>query len=97
MSPDRKPTSPVALRLATLLFPPLGLLLLWRGPFKVGRKILGTFGVLLFSLSYAALVTWLLIRYTGLEVEWRGGYIPRLTYHKTRPDYDALERDRAKH
>ena len=51
MPPDRKPTSPVILRLATVLFPPLGLILLWRGPYKIGRKILGTLGVLLFSVG----------------------------------------------
>jgi outer membrane protein assembly factor BamB len=96
MPPAPKPTSPLRLRLATLLFPPLGLWLLWRGPQKIWRKILGTVGVLLFSLLYTALIVFLLIRYTGLEVEWRGGYVPRLTYHKTKPNYDALDRDRAR-
>jgi outer membrane protein assembly factor BamB len=85
------------LRLATLLFPPLGLFLLWRSSVKVWRKILGTFGVLFYALLYVGVVTWLLVRFTGLEVEWRGGYVPRLTYHKTKPDYEALERDRAKY
>jgi outer membrane protein assembly factor BamB len=70
---------------------------LWRSSVKVWRKTLGTFGILLYSLLYAAVVIWLLVRFTGLEVEWRGGYVPRLTYHKTKPDYDALERHRAKY
>src|SRR5262252_5954479 len=96
MPSSPKSESGLRLRLATVLFPPLGLFLLWRGPGRIGRKILGSIGVLLFSVSYAALIIWLLIRYTGLEVEWRGGYVPRLTYYKTRPDYDALERDRAR-
>src|SRR5207253_1047191 len=58
-------------------------------------KLLGTLGILLFSLLYSALVTFLLIRFTGLQVEWRGGYLPALTYHKASPNYEALERDRA--
>src|SRR5262249_29656296 len=78
------------LRLATLLLPPVGLLLLWIGPRKLLKKLLGTLGILLFSLLYAAGVIWLLIRFAGLEVEWRGGYVPALTFHKTVPDYAAL-------
>jgi outer membrane protein assembly factor BamB len=96
MPSDPKPASGLRLRLATLFFPPLGLLLLWRSSVKIWRKTVGTLGILLYSLLYAGVVAWLLVRFTGLEVEWRGGYVPRLTYHKTRPDYDALERDRAK-
>ena len=97
MSSDPKLHRGLHLRLVTLLFPPLGLLLLWRSSVKVWRKILGTFGILLYLLLYAGVVIWLLVRFTGLEVEWRGGYVPRLTYYKTRPDYDALERHRAKY
>ena len=87
--------SPLRLRLATLLFPPLGLGLLWRAPLKLSRKILGTIGIALFSLLYAALVIFLLVRFTGLQIEWRGGYVPAFTYHRTGPNYEALERDRA--
>jgi len=96
MSVEIKPSSGLRLRLFTLLFPPLGLVLLWPSSVKVWRKIVGTVGILLYSLLYAGVVTWLLVRFTGLEVEWRGGYVPRLTYHKTKPYYEALERDRAK-
>src|SRR4051794_4036783 len=78
-------SSPLFLRLATLLFPPLGLLLLWRSSQRVTRKLLGTAGILLFSLLYAGLIIFVLIRFTGLEVEWRGGYMPALTYHKASP------------
>ena len=85
-----------SLRLATLLFPPLGWLLLWRAPLKLSRRILGTIGIALFSLLYAALVIFLLVRFTGLQIEWRGGYIPALTYRKTGPDYEALEKQRAR-
>lgn len=32
--------------------------------------------------------------FCGFTHEFRGGYVPRLTFHKTVPDYDALERSR---
>jgi outer membrane protein assembly factor BamB len=85
------------LRLAAYLFPPLGLWLLWRSPRRLRSKLLGTAGLLLYSLLYIGFIIFLLIRFTGLQVEWRGGYLPRLTWRKTRPDFDALERSRQSH
>jgi outer membrane protein assembly factor BamB len=82
--------------LVTLLFPPLGLFVLWRAPLKFRSKLLGTLGIALFSLLYAALIIFLLVRFTGLQIEWRGGYIPALTYQKTAPNYEALEKQRAR-
>jgi outer membrane protein assembly factor BamB len=85
------------IRLATLLLPPLGLVMLWRHrEITRRRKILGTLGVVLFSILYAALVVFLLIQFAGLEVEWRGGFPPVLTWSKTKPDYDAVEAHRAR-
>ncbi len=43
-----------------MLFPPLGLVLLWRGPHRLGRKILGSVGIALYSMPYAALIIYLL-------------------------------------
>jgi outer membrane protein assembly factor BamB len=86
--------SGAGIRVATLLFPPFGLVLLWLTPKRLFKKLLGTLGVLLFTLLYSAGVIWLLIRFAGLQVEWRGGYVPALTFHKTAPDYAALERHR---
>jgi outer membrane protein assembly factor BamB len=57
-------------------------------------KLLGTLGLAFYSLLYAGVIIFLLIRFTGLQVEWRGGYLPRLTWQKTRTDFDALERSR---
>jgi len=54
----------------------------------------GTIGLAIYSLLYTGVIIFLLVRFTGLQIEWRGGYLPRLTYRKTHPDYDALERDR---
>ena len=85
-----------SIRLFSLLFPPLGLLLLWMSSsLKLGRKILGTIGLLFFSVLHAGFIIVLLMVFTGLEIEWRGGYPPSFTYHKTRPDYNALEKSRA--
>ena len=67
------------LRLATLLLPPLGLILLWRQKCAgLGRKILGTFGIALYSLLYLAGVVVVLMQFTPLEIEWRGGFPPVL-------------------
>jgi outer membrane protein assembly factor BamB len=87
--------SPLRLRLATLLLPPLGLILLWGSENRTRRKLLGTLGIAVYSLLYAGFIIFLLIRFASLQVEWRGGYAPALTWHKTSPNYEALERDRA--
>jgi PQQ enzyme repeat. len=97
-SPDSagpKPVSALRLRLATLLFPPYGLVLLWRTPRRLWRKLLGTLGILLFAVLYCALIALLLVRAGALKIEWRGGYAPALTWRKSQPDYEALERNRA--
>ena len=87
--------SPLRLRLATLLFPPYGLVLLWRTPRRLLGKLIGTLGILLFTVLYCALIAFLLVRVGALKIEWRGGYAPALTWRKSLPDYDALERNRA--
>jgi len=88
-------SSAILLRVWTLLLPPVGLILQWRGPRSIARKIFGTLFILLYCMPYSVLVIWLLIRFTGLQVEWRGGFPPVLTYSKTVPNYDAVERNRA--
>jgi outer membrane protein assembly factor BamB len=92
------PSSPLnRVRLSTLLFPPLGLWLLWRNrEFKFGRKLLGTVGALFYSALYAAGIVLLLMQFTPLEVEWRGGFPPVLTFAKTKPDYRMLETHRTR-
>jgi outer membrane protein assembly factor BamB len=87
--------SALALRLATVLFPPLGLVLLWRGGRSLGKKLLGTAGILLYSCLYAGLVIFLLVRTGALVIEWRGGYVPALARKQTKPDFEAVERNRA--
>ena len=71
--------------------------MLWRQrDASLGRKLLGTLGMALYSLIPASAVVLLLIRFAGLEIEWRGGFPPVLTFHKTKPDYAAVEASRAK-
>jgi outer membrane protein assembly factor BamB len=69
--------------------------MLWRSPRTLGRKLLGTAGLCLYGIFYAAVLVLLLIRFGGAQVEWRGGYVPVLTWHKTATDLTALERSRA--
>ncbi|MCW5553151.1 MAG: PQQ-like beta-propeller repeat protein [Verrucomicrobiae bacterium] len=95
MPAKSNPYSRLALRVTTLLFPPYALVLLWSSPASLGRKLLGSVGILLFCLPYAALFVFLLVRFGGLQIEWRGGYIPALTWQPTAPDFDELERSRA--
>jgi outer membrane protein assembly factor BamB len=84
------------IRVATLLLPPAGLWLLWRSrAVRLGRKLFGTLGILLYAAVYGVLVVLALMRFAGLELEWRGGFPPVLTFRKTKPDYVAVETHRA--
>ena len=97
MSPLTRFQSLGAVRASTLLFPPAGLVLLWRsGQISLGRKLLGTIGIGFYSVLYTGLVVLVLHLFFGLQPEFRGGMVPRWTFHKTLPDYDALEASRAK-
>jgi len=83
------------IRIVSLLFPPLGLVMLWRtDQVPLWRKFVGTIGVGFYSLLYAGAIVTLMMFFTGLEVEWRGGFPPVLTWHKTHPDYAAVEASR---
>jgi outer membrane protein assembly factor BamB len=87
-----------AIRAATYLLPPLGIVLLWRTPLVGrGRKVLGTIFALVYTAPYFAIILGLLYFVAGIDpVEWRGGYLPALTLSKTLPDYKMLEENRAK-
>jgi outer membrane protein assembly factor BamB len=92
---DPKSISPLRLRLATLLFPPLGMVLLWRMSARLWRKLLGSIFIALFTILYCALFIFILVRVGVLKIEWRGGYAPAFTWRKSLPNYDVLERHRA--
>ena len=97
MNPEPPPaahsTDTRRLRLVTLAFPPAGLWLLWRGTATLGHKLLGTLGIALFTLPYAAAILFLLHKFTGLQFEMQGRPIPVPTWQVT--DYARLEKARA--
>jgi outer membrane protein assembly factor BamB len=81
-----------------LLFPPAWLAAVWTNARRgFAGKLAATFGVLAWTGFYLAAVTGLLVWINVLHIEWRGGFPPVLTFAKTVPDYEALERDRARH
>ena len=70
--------------------------LLWKARgISAGRKVFASFVILLYTLAYFALGVAVLMKFFGLTYEFRGGMVPRLTWHKTAPNYDALEASRA--
>jgi outer membrane protein assembly factor BamB len=82
------------IRLHTLWCPPLGLWLLWRNrEIRWPRKVLGTIGIGLYAIIYAALIIGVLVL-AGMQWEFRGGTLPYLTFKKTLPNYDAVEASR---
>jgi outer membrane protein assembly factor BamB len=84
-------------RVATLAFPPLGLVLLWRwAQAPRWRKGLATIGILLYCLAYTALILGALVEAGFLDIEWRGGFGPSLVRGKSGPDYRALATNRAR-
>ncbi|MDB6022010.1 MAG: WD40-like repeat-like protein [Pedosphaera sp.] len=79
--------------IAVIVLPVL-LLLLRRGRRTLFKKLLGGFGYCLLVLVCGAWIILGLIRFAGLEMEWRGWYVPVLTWNKTKPDFAALEHSR---
>jgi outer membrane protein assembly factor BamB len=86
-----------AIRIATILFPPLALVLLWRSKeIRLRRKIFGTIYLPIFSTLYVAAILAFLYFKLDIDIlEWRGGYIPAITLSKTVPNYARLEASRA--
>lgn len=83
------------LRRWTFLFPPMGVVCLWReARFGWALKIFGSLFAGGVAVIYVAVVCAVLVRAGLLQVEWRGGYAPSLTSKPTLPDYDAVERHR---
>ncbi len=72
-------------------------MLLWRSKeVRLRRKILGTIYIPIFSILYVAAIVCFLYFELGIDVvEWRGGYLPAITFSKTLPDYTRLESSRA--
>ena len=81
--------------LPALLFPPAGLWILWRSRRPLFRRFLASLAIVIYAPLYAAAVVAVLHYAFGLTYEFRGGYIPRLTFWRTIPDYQAVEKNRA--
>jgi outer membrane protein assembly factor BamB len=77
-----------------LLLLPFWLRRLAYGKQTLRRRILGVFVGFLFGCVCTSWLLLGLIKYGGLELEWRGGYVPVATWRKTKADFDALERSR---
>ena len=88
-----------AIRIVSMLFPPIGLILLWLSPqISNGRKILGTVYLPFYALLHLTAILASLYFCFGIDfVEWRGGYTPVITFSKTFPEYDKLEASRSQH
>ncbi len=94
-TPTVRPKPSLGQRLSTFLFPPLGLILLWRGPQSIARKVLGSIFILLYGLLYTAAVLALLGSLNLIEIEWKGGTAPRVVHRRTQPDFNRLDASRA--
>ena len=86
----------IALVIAAVLLPFVGLVLFRRGKRTRFRRFLFLCTMLLQVTVCGAIIILLLIQYGNLELEWRGGYVPVLTWKKTKTDMAALAASRAK-
>lgn len=82
------------LTIAVILLPVL--LYVLRGGSRTRSKTI--FRGFLYFLLVLVIAAWGivgLIKYANLEIEWRGGYVPIVTWNKTKADFDALEKSRS--
>ncbi len=83
-------------RLILLIFPPLGLALVWRNRnHRRRQRLIATALALVYAVPYGALCIFLLVQTGTVAVEWRGGLGPSLVRRSTQPNYKALEESRA--
>src|ERR1700722_18198547 len=85
----------VALIVAVVLLPFVAMLIRRRGKPSKKRTFFFLSAFLLEGVVCAAIIAMLLVQFGSLELEWRGGYIPVLTWAKTKTDLTALARSRA--
>lgn len=86
--------SPFKRRVWTLLVPPVGLVLAWRAPVTITRKVLATILIAIYTPVWCVGVIALLLLLRLAEIEWKGGTGPRLVHRRTLPNFDALEASR---
>ena len=79
-----------------MLFPPLGILLVW---LEFGRgmtfRLVNTLWAACYGLVYLVIVGVALHQAGMLELEWRGGSLPTPTFDSAGPDYEAIDQHRA--
>src|SRR5260221_3808972 len=95
MTEGAKSQSLMSVRLVTWLFPPAGMVLLWRRPLGIWRKLFGTLGIVLYCVPYLAFMLWFSWRFLGLKFEMRGTPVPIPTFWPTVPNFAKLEASRA--
>lgn len=81
-------------RLATFLFPPLGLILLMAGRPSLGKFLGGLIFIGLYAIVYTVALVFILIKAEILHPEFGGSGLPHLTRHPARTDFDSLEKHR---
>ncbi|MGB0582881.1 MAG: hypothetical protein ACPGVU_24620, partial [Limisphaerales bacterium] len=75
-------------RLATYLFPPLGLIPLFRNPPKVGAIISQLLFIGLYSILYAGLIGFVFVQIGIVHVVIDGSGLPWLSTRHARTDFD---------
>ncbi|HUQ94640.1 MAG TPA: PQQ-binding-like beta-propeller repeat protein [Bryobacteraceae bacterium] len=81
--------SPAALWISALLFPPLGLFVLWTRTAGIARKLLGTLAVLAIAMIHLKYIY-------GLRIELSGnGMTPIFTFRSPEKHFAELEKSRA--
>ncbi len=80
---------------AAVLLPFVAMLIWRRGKPSKKRTFFFISAILLQGAVCAAIIAMLLVQFGALELEWRGGYVPVLTWAKTKTDLAALARSRA--
>src|SRR5688500_15985155 len=91
-----KTRTPKSVRIAALVFPPAGMVLLLASrQVRWPAKIFGVLWIGFYALCYSLIILALLVQARWLHIEWLGGPVPSLVREKTLPDYDRLDAHRA--
>lgn len=93
-TPDTPSTEPNH-RLATLLFPPAGIVLLLKSRQSPLQKVIGLAFIGFYSILYVVGLIFLMVKTEFLHVEWPGSGLPSLTRRLAVTDFDLLEKHRS--
>jgi len=90
-SPPQEPNH----RLATLLFPPAGIVLLLKSRQTALQKTIGLAFIGFYTVLYVVGLIFLMVKTELLYVEWPGSGLPSLTRRLAVTDFDSLEKHRS--